>query len=222
MKSIIVKRELLPSIAFQDKFINAVQLARIVGAIRCNNVLQVDKISDDESNLTLRIYLLLNHAALLFEGIRRFHKSKSNFADLPSYRDNLSNIDALERDYNDPKSFINVVLKDIRNKIAFHFDRNVISSALQSLVADSVNEKRDLVLISGKTELVKDTVYVLADNINISYVLGLIGSRDLPQEERFKTLAKELLVLSGLFCSVIDNLIPDLVGEYCELREEGN
>ena len=220
MKSIVVKREYLPSIANQDKFINAIQLGRIVGAIRCNNILQGEKIADDESNLTLRVYLLLNHAALLFEGIKTFHGAKSDYADLPYYKENDHRIGLLEIEFINPESFSNVVLKKIRNKIAFHFDKDVITSILRKLVEDSTKENKDVVLISGRSALVKDTAYILADNVNINFVLESIEGKDLEQEEKFKMLAKKLLDLSALFCNVIEGMIPDLIDEYCETKEE--
>jgi len=39
MKKIVVKKEYIPKIKNEDKFINAIQLGRIIAAIRYNKIL---------------------------------------------------------------------------------------------------------------------------------------------------------------------------------------
>lgn len=220
MNKIIVKKAYLPSIANEEKFINAIQLGRIVGAIRCNNILQLKTINSDEPNVSINIYLLLNHAALLYEGIKYFNNAKSDYEELLYYKENGDKINTIINEFNQLESFSNSVLKKIRNKIAFHFDKAVIKSIIEKFVEDSLKEKRDVVLISGRSTLIKDTVHSMADNMNINYILNSINGRTLSEEERFKIVSEKLLELSGLFCNIIDELIPDLVEEYCEVKEE--
>jgi len=87
-------------------------------------------------------------------------------------------------------------------------------------VHDSMKENKEVVLISGKSELVKDTIYLLADNMNINYVLKTINGKGISDSDKFKILSEKLLKLSGLFCDILEELIPDLIKDYCEVIEE--
>jgi len=220
MKKIVVKKEYLPSIKNDKRFINAIQLGRILGAIRYNKILHAEISKDKEANTSLQLHLLLNHAALVYEGITTFKKTKSNFENLGYYKKNLDKIKIIMDEAKNKKSFTNKVLKKIRNKIAFHFDEDVTKEILGRIVDDSLKERTDVVLISGKSERIKDITYLLADNVNINYVLILINGKGISEREKFKILSKNLLELSGLFCETLDVLIPDLIEDYCVLKEE--
>ena len=220
MKKIIVKKEYLPSIKHDEKFINSIQLGRILGAIRYNKIVHAMISKYEEANTSLQLYLLLNHAALLYEGITKFNKAKSDFENLDYYKSNLSQIKKVLNESIDSNSFTNKVLKKIRNKIAFHFDKEVIRKVLGEFVDDNLKENKDVVLVSGKSELVKDTTYLLADNMNINYILKSINRKEISVEDKFKIFSKKLLKLSGLFCDILDELIPDLIKNYCEVKEE--
>lgn len=220
MKKIVVKKEYLPSIKNDKRFINAIQLGRILGAIRYNKILHAEISKDKEANTSLQLHLLLNHAALVYEGITTFKKTKSNFENLDYYKKNLDKIKIILDEAKNKKSFTNKILKKIRDKIAFHFDEDVTKEILGRIVDDSLKERTDVVLISGKSERIKDITYLLADNVNINYVLILINGKGISEREKFKILSKNLLELSGLFCEILDVLIPDLIEDYCVLKEE--
>ncbi|MFX0207879.1 MAG: hypothetical protein ACFFDT_17960 [Candidatus Hodarchaeota archaeon] len=220
MKKIVVKKEYLPNIKNEDKFINAIQLGRIIGAINYNKILYAEISKDKEINTSLQLYLLLNLAALVYEGIKKFKNSKSDFENLNFYKENLDKIEIILNEANDTKSFTNTVLERIRNRIAFHFDKGVIKEVIEQFVDDSLKENKEVVLISGKSELVKDTTYLLADNMNINYILKSINGNEKSEREKFKILCKSLIELSELFCNILDQLIPDLIKDYCELKEE--
>lgn len=135
------------------------------------------------------------------------------------YKENINKIKIILNEAEDQNSFTNKVFKKVRNKIAFHFDKEVIKEVLTKFVADSLKEKKDVVLISGKTELVSDTTYLLSDNMNINYVLNSMDGENLSQEEKFKIMSGKLIYLSGLFCEILESIIPDLIEDYCELKE---
>lgn len=219
MKGIVVKKEYLPTIKDEENFIDSIQLGRILGAIQYNKIIHAKIIEDEEISTSIQLYLLLNHAALLYEGIKKFNKIKPNFESLNYYKENIDNIEIILNEAIDKNSFTNKVLKKVRNKIAFHFDKKVIKEVLAKFVSDSLKEKKDVVLISGKTKLVKDTAYLLADNMNINYVLKSINSENLSNEDKFKILSKKIVYLSGLFCEILASIIPDLIEDYCELKE---
>ena len=163
---------------------------------------------------------LLNHAALLYEGIRTYIRAKKAFEELPYYQKNEDKIRVLSSEFGDARSFSNRVLKKIRDKIAFHFDKDLITLILRDYLADSSRSNSDIVLVTGKSELVKDMAFPFADKLIITHVLRSIEGEGQSDEEKFRILAERLLNLSNIFCTLIDDLIPDLVGEYCELRQD--
>ena len=220
MKKIIVKKEFLPSMIDSIDFITATQLGRIAGSIRYNNILQALISKDEDVNTSLHFYLLLNHAALVYEGIKTFKKTKSIFEKQNHYQNNLEKIEIIINEAQDKESFYNKTLKIVRDKIAFHFDRDVIVEVLRDVTDDLIKENKEVVFISGKSEIVKDIIYLFADNMNINYVLKSINGKELETPERFKIFCEKLLYLSGLFCEIIDELIPDLINESCEPKEE--
>jgi len=219
MKEIIVRKECLPNIKGEKNFIAAIQFGRMLGAIRYNKILHVKIIEDEDMSTSSKLHILLIHAAYLFESIKKFNETKANFENLENYKKNTDKIDKILNEANDSNSFTNKVLKKIRNKIAFHFDEDVIEEVIGKFVDDSIKENKDVVLISGKSELVKDTTYLLADNMNINYVLGQIEGEEKSEKEKFIILSEKLLDLSGSFCELLDLLIPDLIIEYCEMKE---
>lgn len=220
MKKIVVKEEYLPVIENEKRFLNAIQLGRIVGAIRYNKAIYAIISQNKEVSTSQLLYLVLNHAALLYEAITKFCSTKSDFENLEIYKRISDAIEKILAEAKEPNSFTNKVLKKIRNKVAFHFDEDVIKIILTKIIEGSLKEKKEVVLIAGISELVKDTTYLLADNVNINYVLGLIQGEKKSEKEKFIILSENLLNLSGSFCDVLDQLIPDLIMEYCELKEE--
>jgi len=220
MKKIVVKTEFLAQIKDDDKFINAIQLGRILAAIRYNKILHAIISKDDKANTSLQLYLLLGHAASLYEGIATFKKTKTYYEGLSYYKNNLDKIAKILNEATNENSFLNKVFKIIRNKIAFHFDEDVIKDIWGKYVDDCVKEKIDVVVISGKSETVKDTTYLLADNMNINYILNLINEGIKGEKEKFIILSQKLLELSELFCSIVEELIPDLIKNYCKVIDE--
>lgn len=69
------------------------------------------------------------------------------------YKKNLEKIEIILNELNDKNSFTNNVLGEIRNRIAFHFDKGIIKEAIEQFVDGSLKEKKDVVLMSGKSVL---------------------------------------------------------------------
>jgi hypothetical protein len=130
MKKIVIKKEYLPNIKNENKFINAIQLGRIIGAIRYNNILYAEISKDKVVNTSLLLYLFLNHAAFVFEGITTFNNNKSDFENLNYYKENSAKIKIILSEANNKNSFTRTVLKRIRNRVTFHFDKGIIKGVL--------------------------------------------------------------------------------------------
>ena len=85
MKRLIVKKNLLPSIKNEQKFINAIQLSRILGALHYNKIILSKMDKENNLNPSIQLYLLLNHAAVLQEGIKRIKRLEAKLKNLESY-----------------------------------------------------------------------------------------------------------------------------------------
>lgn len=112
------------------------------------------------------------------------------------------------------------MLSKIRTRVAFHFDKNVIIQTLQEFIDECDKENEKVIFIQGKTDLIKDMKFLLADTLSLRYILNLVKEKDLSYPEKFKIVAKELLDLSKSFCDILQEIIPELVKDYCILKEE--
>jgi len=218
MKHLIVKKELYQSIKDDEKFLGAIQLCRILSAIQYNNVIYTMLIGNEEFDTYLQLHLVIHHASFLFEGIKKFNIIRNNWKELESLESFIKNKEIIEEYFSDNNSFYTDVLFSIRSKVAFHFDGHVVVRKLEEFLNESERKNEDVVFIDSKTDLNKDMKFSLANNLNFRYILGLIqGESD---EEKFKTVALELTKLSNLFCNALQEIIPELIQDYCELIEE--
>jgi hypothetical protein len=220
MNRIIVKKELLPEIKNVQNFINGIQLSRILSSLRYNLVIY--EIIDKEDNVTLNIKLnnFLNHAALLCEGIRKLKELESKLKELKSYQQNLDEIQRIFTELKNKNSFLSNVLCRVRNKIVFHFDKCITNEIFEEVVNECIREKRDIIFASGKTEQVKDMTFDLADNIDINYILKFVNGKTESNEDKFKSMVQDLLKLSESFSGILEDLVAELIQDYCEVEEE--
>lgn len=218
MKRLVVKEDQVQSIKNKAKFIDAVQLSRILSAILYNKVITAEISEKKDTNTSLQLNLFINHAAVLYEGIKKFKILKERFENLESYQKNIDKLEEIFKE--NENNFYNDVLYCVRRKVAFHFDKHVISRALEEFIDECVKENERVILIQGKTDLIKDMTFLLADSLNLRYILKLVNGSKLSYENKFKIVAKDLLSLSESFCNILQEIIPELVKDYCELIEE--
>ena len=216
MKQIMIKDSSLPSIASKSDFAEAIQLCRILSAIQYNKVIYAQLSKSKDFSTNLQLHLIINHGAALYEGIKKFITLKNRLKNLRSYKKNQKEIEAVISTEN---TFVNKVLRKIRTKVAFHYDKQVIANTFEKFVLESIKSKEPVIFIEGKTEMVKDMNFPLADSLNLRYILGLVGGKDLNYKEKFKILSSQLLKLSNSFCTILQEIIPDLVEDDCEFLE---
>ena len=152
---------------------------------------------------------------MLFEGIKTFESLKPEFESLESYNKNIEGIEEIFREKEDRNSFYNRVLKKARNKIIFHFDKEVIKEIFEGFADDCISKGKNIMFASGKTELTADLNYNLADNMIFNYFLKLANDNKLPEEIKFANMVKGLSNLSNLFCDVLEHLIGELIQDIC-------
>ena len=209
----IAKPEKVKTMHEDNRVITAIQLMRIVATIRYNNIAQIKIMEDKDYDVSIHIQLIFNHAASLYEGIKTFFKLGIFLKDLESFKKNSDKIKKISRQWGSKTSFIGRILFPIRNEVAFHFDEKVINENLADYLKFCIENNKEVVLISGSSERVKDASYRIADNVTVNYILDKIAGKDLPVEEKVKRFTKELLELSGSFLEVLEILIVELFDE---------
>ncbi|MGB7295707.1 MAG: hypothetical protein WBC70_08975 [Candidatus Aminicenantales bacterium] len=211
------KKESLPLLKTEPRFLESIQLCRILSAIQYNKVIYALLSERGDFDTNLQLNLVINHAAVLYEGIKKFNTLGESLKYLESYKKNIEKIEKLaDRD----NSFINEILHNIRRKVAFHFDKQVITHELAEFIDDCIRENEDMIFLAGNTEQVKDMRFLLADSLNLRFIVGLVKGEDLSYVDKFKILAKKLTELSGLFCDILEEIIPEMAADYCELVEQ--
>lgn len=218
MKKIIVKKESLLNIHKAQKFLNAVQISRILSSIRYNQIIYYTLDKEDNIRTNIKLHNFFNHAALLCEGARKLKELEPNLKQLDSYQRNLEKVEKIFSELKDKRSFLRNVCCRVRNKIVFHFDRCITYEMLEKIVNEFIKNKKDLVFASGTTELVKDMTFDLADNIDFNYILKFVSDTAKSDKEKFTTMIKELNKLSALFTGILEDMLSELIQDYCKLK----
>jgi len=218
METMILRKEIMATVRNDETFLRIIQLMRILGTIRYNQIIYLQT---EEAGLktNLKFYILMNLAAALYEGISKFSQVHAPLVRLEYYKNNCEPIRKILKEKGDFDSFTNRVLSKIRNKIAFHFDEDVIKEIISEFLDSFEVGDPDIVVISGESKQVKDTTYELADNLDFNFVLKLIDKKLTTKEEKFKYLAQNLIEISRSFCSILEGIIAEIVPVYCELKE---
>ena len=211
------KKEFLPLLKTEPRFIEAIQLCRILSAIQYNKVIYALLSERGDFDTNLQLNLVINHAAVLYEGIKKFNTLAERLKNMESYKKNIEKIEKLADREN---SFINEVLHNIRRKVAFHFDKQVITRELAEFIDDCIHEDEDMIFVAGSTDQVKDMRFLLADSLNLRFIVGLVKGEQLSYVEKFKILTTTLIGLSGSFCDILEEIIPEMVADYCELVDQ--
>lgn len=216
----IVKKEFLPLIKDNKEFFIAIQLSRILSAIRYNNVIFAKLINEVDIHSGIGFYLFFNHAALIFEGIKTFNCMKSKTSHLETYKSYSNKIEKMLSDINDENSTLRKIFKTIRDKISFHFDDDVTKEIFGLYVDKRMKEQKDIIFLGGKTKKIVDMEYGLASDMNFNYILSYIDDQELSDKEKLIKISKELAELSNAFSEIIEFMMAELINDVCEIREE--
>lgn len=222
MNRIIIKKDLIPEIKKVQNFINGIQLSRILSSLRYNLIIYETIDKKDSVTLNVKLNNFLNHAALLCEGVRKFRELKSKLKNLKSYQENLDKIETFYKELENKNSFLRNVLCRVRNKIVFHFDKSIINKIFEKLVDESIKQENNIIFASGKTELIKDMTFDLADIIDFNYILKFVDGKTESNEEKFKAMVQNLLKLSESFSGILEDLVAELIQDYCEVEGENS
>ena len=204
-----LKRECLKDLRSGEDFIVAIQLSRIVNALRANLRAQICICHDDRLlKAKDRLDLMLCQASMLYEGMKVFSQLSGKLSPLEWWKGHPEEIRTLQKEHNDKASFTNSVVKHLRHQVFFHFDSAIISEMIKHHPFEG-----DINFMIGQSTARKDVVYTLADDLILSYLISLsTESIDNPLD-KYTAIEEKILRLSDLMSSVFDNLIKELLAD---------
>ncbi len=194
------------SIRDDPDFILAIQLSRIVNSLRSNlrsymNVSNNNKLIGTKD----RLDLLLVHGSMLYEAINVFSSHGKRFRELKLWNEKTEEFNLLNRERGNDKSFTNVVLSKIRNKLFFHFDHQVISETISNLEFPN-----GITFIIASSTKVGDSLYTLADDLILTYIINLQDIED-SNEKKYSNVEDQIIGLSQRLGELFDNIIKELL-----------
>ncbi|MFZ2448744.1 MAG: hypothetical protein WAW37_20470 [Syntrophobacteraceae bacterium] len=208
-----IKTDCPEALKKDDTFLDAIQLSRIVNALMsnlrsCYNVNNNDRLLDAKD----RIDLLIAHGALMYEGTREFSKMCCRLKLLPLWCNDTIDSKWLTKEIGNGDSFRNTVLKIVRDKLFFHFDRDIISNTLAYF-----NFGKEIIFVMGKSPTRGDTIYSFTDGLILTHLVNILGKHGDPMLE-YEKFENQIIVFSDKLCSLFDNIIHELIKDKQELE----
>lgn len=201
-----IKDGCIDELKSSEDFIIAIQLSRIVNSLRSNfrsylNVSNNDRLIDTKD----RIDLMLIHASMLYEAIHEFSKIGNRLTKMKLDKSSLEDIGMFKREIGNKSSFTNTALKRIRNKIFFHFDRDIIAGGLKKFDFGA-----SPTFAVGTSKKRKDVIYSFVDDLIVSDLVNISSEKEASSIEYGK-IEKKIIDLSDRLCNVFDNIIRILM-----------
>jgi len=191
----------------EDKaFRIVIQLCRMVNILRGSlrlylNVSNEDRVLDVKD----RFDLILIHSSLLYEAIKEFSALCKDLKNYDVWMEHFEDIKIITKESGKKDSFTNTILSKIRNEIVFHFGEGLIEEMIAGF-----DFRKDASLLIGKSEQVKDIIYVLADNLILTYLIKSVGG----EEQSLNTYDKfthDVVALSDTLCSTSEQIMKGLL-----------
>ena len=188
-----------------EKFLNILKLSRITNAIYFCHISAI-KTSKEKtpSNSRQIINSLIYANAILFEGVNCAKFLGKFYKDKTEYLNGFAKLFKSQKFRN----LYNKYLKNIRNKISFHFDISILGKTIADF------DSNENIFATGLGEKRCDTYYNLADEIAIHYLIRESNISDKDLKERFSTLLSDLEVIISDFIVSSDNLIAICIKEF--------
>lgn len=197
-----------------DFLVALLRLARVVNAFRFLHVSLSDfsGVEDSPSHSRQRFQSFLFSCGLLHEAVRVFEGCGKELRDVPAFRERLVPLMRSDR----VKRLTAQELGTIRNRIAFHFDEDVLRLGLERYSGT------DHSFLESWGRAAGDIYFGLADSLSIGYVLDEQhpppdGER--PELDRFRSLLEDVTAFQLEFCVVAEAVIAQGLIELGWVRE---
>ena len=111
---VTIKKDCIKELKSNEDFILAIQLSRIVNALRSSFRSYINVSNNDELlDMKDRIDILLLHGSMLYEAIHEFSSMCNRLSKLKYWQDHMDEIKLLTKEKGDKNSFTNTILKSI-------------------------------------------------------------------------------------------------------------
>jgi hypothetical protein len=207
-------KEIFEKLKNDERFLNLLTLARFFNALRfCQQPVIDARSSTRPSSSRQSINSFLFASSVLYEGFLLAEKLGQYFRDLESFKNGFA---VLFRD-NKIRTLRETVLKRMRNKFVFHFDRDIVSEALEYFELPNYRFATGFGKSSG------ELYYGLADEAVMNYLLqSKPNDTDIELNNRLKTMMTDITQLMGEFTNAAEQLIAEVLismGWTAKIRE---
>lgn len=201
-RKIFTSEENFDALRSDRKFARLLNLARTVNAVYfCFNSLLDYSGDETPAGQRQHINAFLFAAGVLHEGFAVAERLEKHFGDRDSYREGFGQLLADSK----TQQFRKTVLKRMRNKFVFHYDKDVAERTLKTL------ELNEYVFATGTGGKRRGTYYNLADEIVINYLLDDVPADQ--QDSFFRDTLKSIGETLSRFVDCADALIGDVLSE---------
>jgi hypothetical protein len=192
------------------KLLNALRLSRIVNAIRASRSMVTKFINDNTSSGSRdKFEAILYYGAVLYESLKTFHEMKEQFNQLAEYKANSEDIKYLCSEFENKSSFTRTILAKIRDKLVFHFDKDVFMKTISEM--DLPND--ELIIVEGDSGTNIDTNYSATTMLYFHYLFSFIN-KDIPDKDKLIFVYENMDLISGKICKTAESIILGLLKEH--------
>jgi hypothetical protein len=191
-------KNLFNQLSKDERFLGILNLSRITNAIyfcQISAISTSNEISPSNSRQNNNALLYAN--AILFEGIKCAKFLGKYYSDTEEYINGFSKL----FNNNNFKILYNTYLKNLRNKLTFHFDIDAIRDAISDF------SKMDYTFATGLGDSKAGSYFNMADEIALHYLIRGQNSTD----EELKKQLSNLLSLLGDVVTDFTNASEDLI-----------
>lgn len=196
-------KDIFDTLKKDERFINLLTLARFFNALRfCQQPVIDAKSSDRPSASRQSINSFLFASSVLYEGFLLVEKLGQYFRDFDSFKNGFA---VLLRDRK-IRTLRETVLKRMRNKFVFHFDRDISLEALKDFELPNYRFATGFGKASG------ELYYGLADEAVMNYLLQpQENDTDDELNKRLRSMMIDVTELMGQFTEAAEHLIADVL-----------
>jgi len=208
IKIIITARNLRSN----NKVIDAIHFARLLNSLQSTKrtYLVVERLNE-ERTLIDKLELIICHSAVLYESIKELWKQKASLARLEAWKRNQEAVNTIKHEYTNSNSFSNSCLKVVRNKIYFHFDKDVVNQGIML-----INENEDLQFAQSETEYDHDIAFTLSEEVIMKYLINKINIEG-DENSKWDHYQYELFRISQTVTGFLSSILVELIKPFSRI-----
>ncbi len=195
---------------FKDSdFFFGLQQARLFNSFNMSRRTYFRILKDDNPiNQRDHIECILLHGAIVYECINTLRKKRNRLLKLKSWNSSNLSINFIKKEIENKNSFSETILKDIRNKIVFHFDQNILED-----IAKDYPFTEGTTLIEGSSDNDIEYYFPIIDKIVLTFLSKSLDAESSDLKVPSKIIEKLIEVSSHLAMTIIE-LTTDILHTY--------